>query len=176
MNKKGFTLVELLASLAILAIIMLIAVPSTINVLDRSKKQKYIADAKKMITLAETYIRGNQDINYPSDNQIIILYLSALNDGSFDEDPDGNKYSLSKSFVTITRKQVSSNYTYEYKVQLVGIGSNNLKRGVSYASLDQLNSDKKYDYVLKDTTSAVKIKDITCQSLGYTSANCPEYR
>ena len=79
MNRKGFTLVELLASLVILAIIMLIAVPSTINVLDRTKKQKYIADAKKMITLAETYIRGNQDISYPEENQIVVINLSNLN-------------------------------------------------------------------------------------------------
>ena len=91
MNKKGFTLVELLASLAILSIIMLVAVPSTINVLDRSKRQKYISDAKKMVTLAEAYIRGNEDINYPEDNGIVVLYLSRLNDGTFDEDPDGNK-------------------------------------------------------------------------------------
>jgi len=37
-NKKGFTLVELLAVIVILAIIALIAVPITLNVLEDSKK------------------------------------------------------------------------------------------------------------------------------------------
>lgn len=174
MNKKGFTLVELLASLAILAIIMLVAIPSTINVLDRSKKQKYIADAKKMITLAEAYIRGHEDINYPTGNQIVVLYLSRLNDGTFDEDPDGNKYSEDHSFVTITYKQQGTNYLYEYNVKLIGTGPKG-NRGVRLSNLTELNSDKKYDYVIKNVT------DMTCQSmsskvLGNTSGSCTEYR
>lgn len=172
MNKKGFTLIELLASLAILAIIMLVAVPSTINVLDRSKKQKYIADAKKMITLAEAYIRGHEDISYPTDNKIIVLYLSRLNDGTFDEDPDGNKYLEDNSFVTITYKQQGANYIYDYHVKLVGSGT---KRGVTLSNLTELNSSKKYDYVQKN------VSDMTCSSIsskvfGNTNGSCTEYR
>ena len=168
MNKKGFTLVELLASMAILAILMLVAVPSTINVLDRSKKQKYIQDAKRMITLAEAYIRGNEDISYPAGNQIVVLYLSRLNDGTFDEDPDGNKYDEDNSFVTITYKQEGTNYSYDYHVKLVGEGT---KRGVMLSNLTELNSDKKYDYVVKGIT------DMTCSSistkvLGNACDNC----
>ena len=173
MNKKGFTLVELLASLAILAVIMLVAVPSTINVLDRSKKQKYIGDAKKMITLAESYIRGNQNISYPKDNKIVVLYLSRLNDGTFTEDPDGKKYSMENSFVTIVRRNSDSNYTYEYSVQLV----NEESRGVTLSNLTQLNSENKYDYVKKN------ISNMTCSSIsekifGNRNGDCSdtEYR
>ena len=46
MNKKGFTLVELLGVLIILSIIMLIAVPNVISILDKNKKNFFIADAK----------------------------------------------------------------------------------------------------------------------------------
>lgn len=174
MNKKGFTLVELLTSMAILAILMLVAVPSTINVLDRSKKQKYIQDAKRMITLAEAYIRGNEDINYPAGNQIVVLYLSRLNDGTFDEDPDGNKYSEDHSFVTITYKQQGANYTYDYNVKLIGTSSKG-NRGVRLSNLAELNSDEKYDYVVKNVT------DMTCSSISSkvfnnTSGSCTEYR
>ena len=38
MNKKGFTLVELLAVIVILAIIALIATPLILNVIDNAKK------------------------------------------------------------------------------------------------------------------------------------------
>ena len=58
MNQKGFTLMELLATIVILSIIMLIAVPNVINTLDKNKRSfTYVEDAKKMITLAEYKFR-----------------------------------------------------------------------------------------------------------------------
>lgn len=171
MNKKGFTLIELLASLAILAIIMLVAVPSTINVLDRSKKQKYIADAKRMITLAEAYIRGNEDISYPTGNKILVFYLSRLNDGTFDEDPDGKKYDEGNSFVTITYRKSGANYVYDYHVKLVGEG----KRGVILSNLTELNSTNKYNYVQKNVSNMI-CSSISSKVLNNTSGSCTEYR
>ena len=50
MNKKGFTLIELLGVIIILSIIMLIAIPNVTSVLEKNKREKYIADAKKMIS------------------------------------------------------------------------------------------------------------------------------
>lgn len=41
MNKKGFTLVELLTVIAILAIILLIAAPTILNVLEKAKKNTF---------------------------------------------------------------------------------------------------------------------------------------
>ncbi|HHT38306.1 MAG TPA: prepilin-type N-terminal cleavage/methylation domain-containing protein [Mollicutes bacterium] len=49
-NKKGFTLVELLAVIVILAIILAIAVPGISNMIDNSKKSAFEADAKMIIT------------------------------------------------------------------------------------------------------------------------------
>ena len=50
MNKKGFTLIELLGVIIILSIIMLIAIPNVTSVLEKNKRENYIADAKKMIS------------------------------------------------------------------------------------------------------------------------------
>ena len=47
MNKKGFTLIELLGVIIILSIIMLIAIPNVTSVLEKNKRENYIADAKK---------------------------------------------------------------------------------------------------------------------------------
>lgn len=52
-NNKGFTLVELLASIAILAIISLIAVPSMLSISDKNKKEVYVNDAKRLISIAK---------------------------------------------------------------------------------------------------------------------------
>lgn len=49
LNKKGFTLVELLAVIVILAIILAIAVPSITGILNSAKKSSFEADVKLII-------------------------------------------------------------------------------------------------------------------------------
>ena len=49
-NNKGFTLVELLTVIVILAIILAIAVPGISKILEGSKKSAFEADAKMLIT------------------------------------------------------------------------------------------------------------------------------
>jgi prepilin-type N-terminal cleavage/methylation domain-containing protein len=49
MNKKGFTLVELLAVVAILAIIMVIAIPRILDSIDQSKRKSFFSSAKSII-------------------------------------------------------------------------------------------------------------------------------
>ena len=49
-SKKGFTLVELLAVIVILAIILAIAIPSISGVIENSKRNAFESDAKMLIT------------------------------------------------------------------------------------------------------------------------------
>ena len=58
LKNRGFTLVELIATMAILAIIMLMALPNIIGVVQSNKKTTYIEDAKKLVSLAEYKIRS----------------------------------------------------------------------------------------------------------------------
>lgn len=63
-NKKGFTLVELLAVIVILGIIMTIATTSVIkNINDSKEKAKYIA-AKEIVEIAEAYFAANSSATY----------------------------------------------------------------------------------------------------------------
>lgn len=52
MNKKGFTLVELLAVIVVLGIIISIAVPTAMNLINNSKKKAFVYDAKAYIDSA----------------------------------------------------------------------------------------------------------------------------
>ena len=52
-NSLGFTLIELIATITILGIIMLIAVPNVISVVTKNKNQTYVNDARKFVTLAK---------------------------------------------------------------------------------------------------------------------------
>ena len=54
MKKKGFTLIELLTVIAILAIILLISVPTILGVMDKSKKQAFIESGISIVKALST--------------------------------------------------------------------------------------------------------------------------
>ena len=54
-NNKGFTLVELLAVIVVLALIIGIAVPNAINLSNKSKKKMYISKVEMIIKAAQLY-------------------------------------------------------------------------------------------------------------------------
>lgn len=60
MNRKGFTLIELVAVLAILSIIMTIAIPSISSSLERSKVKQKEQKIKVIESMAEIYISDNR--------------------------------------------------------------------------------------------------------------------
>ncbi len=61
MNKKGFTLVELLAVIIILALLLLIVTPSIMNVLDRAEIQFTETQERLIIQAATEYIEENKE-------------------------------------------------------------------------------------------------------------------
>lgn len=63
MNKKGFTLVELLAVIVVLAIIMVIAVPSVLNTMNAARQSSFLLYAEKMIQSAQSKYQGDSLVN-----------------------------------------------------------------------------------------------------------------
>lgn len=65
MNKRnGFTLVELLAVIVILAVILAIAVPRISNMIDKAKVQAFIDSEKMIVKATKTYLSLN-GVNMP---------------------------------------------------------------------------------------------------------------
>lgn len=62
MNKKGFTLTELLAVIVIIGIISLIAIPNIVNISENVKKDNMLNDAKRFISLAKLAVNSDYDI------------------------------------------------------------------------------------------------------------------
>ena len=76
-NKKGFTLVELLAVIAILAILVILALPNVINLYNRAQKETFLTEVKKIHSEAEkkyisSSINGNtiKTINSEDDSKL----------------------------------------------------------------------------------------------------------
>ncbi len=84
MNKKGFTLVELLAVIAILAILVIIALPNVIKLYNNAKKNTFLTEARTIYKEAKNkYIYENMNgnkLNYISSNTKTALDLSGNND------------------------------------------------------------------------------------------------
>ena len=59
-NNKGFTLVELLAVIVVLAIVMGLAVVGITSVLDNTRKSAFLADAKSFIAGAHSLVQGDE--------------------------------------------------------------------------------------------------------------------
>lgn len=147
-NSRGFTLVELLGVLMILSIILVIAVPNVVSVLDKNKKETYVSDAKKLVSMAETQIRADTDIDWPVEGQTIVLKLSYLNNGNLDSDPEGVKYDEDRSYVAICLV----NDTYTYYVQLIGTVAEGSGRGIPLTVISNLNGDSRTNTVSKKWT------------------------
>ena len=59
MNKKGFTLVELLAVIAILAILVIIALPNVLGMFNQAKKDTFATETKEMVKIAQQQYLAN---------------------------------------------------------------------------------------------------------------------
>lgn len=116
MNKKGFTLVELLAVIVILGVIMVFGIPLLINLLSNSRNKIYVEDAKKLISKAEYKMKSSSSyIEKPDPGDCIIISLLYLDDGEFDNPPNDGEYLKENSFVVVK----NTGTKMEYAVMLV---------------------------------------------------------
>lgn len=109
-NKKGFTLVELLAVIAILAILMLLVTPSVLKMLNQGKKNTFVTQVQSVWKAAETkYI--NDAISTPNPGP---YYFIGTNLGDLATANQGNKLDVSDNntlayYVSFTKNEGTIN-------------------------------------------------------------------
>lgn len=118
MNKKGFTLVEMLGILVVLSVIVVISVPAITGSLKRSRQEKYDNWLKSLYIAAEEYTESHRQEFYEI-NAGGISYLSIqllLDQGYLKEsviDPESGNDITDVAIVKIT---VNSDKTLKYEL------------------------------------------------------------
>ena len=116
MKKLGFTLVELLAAIVILALLSLITI-TTASTQYKKQKSKLLIKQQKMIKLAaEMYVTDNKLEIKKQDNDCFALTINFLIDeGYLDEDiKDVNTKELLKDsnlYINVSKESKKFNYT-----------------------------------------------------------------
>lgn len=114
MNKKGFTLVELLAVIVLLSIIAVITTPVVINVIGESKEKTYNEQINIIQKAAERW--GTQNVNILSTAPCVCVKTLASK-GYLSKIPKNPKDSTAMNGkVNIGYDEDHKQYVYEYDV------------------------------------------------------------
>lgn len=157
-NKKGFTLVELLAVIVILGVLLMIAVPAVQNVIKKAKNnatqkqaELFIDAAKKMAIIDE------------ATSDMVIYKLSDL-----DSDVDKNRF----TGMVVALKENGSYKYYIYlndSVNKKTIGNNN-NNVFEFASEDKIN-EKVTDGVKEFKEGSTQIIKVNNNTYSYSNTN-----
>ena len=116
-NRKGFTMVELLAAIAIMGILATIAIVSVSSVLDNAEEKHYETQEKNMIMAAQSYAQDNRNILPKAVGDTRTITLQELQKAKYiGKVVDRSKKNCDEGSVTIFKYSKDG---YSYRMHLV---------------------------------------------------------
>lgn len=118
--KKGFTLVEMIGIIVILAAIILVTVPATINTLNKSNQKRFEAFKNNLKMVTENYIVDHKQTSLSSleitlqvllDEHYIQEIPQIPTDDPFAESTGSTD--LTQAYVKVTKDSSTKLYSYE---------------------------------------------------------------
>lgn len=183
MRKNGFTLVELLAVLVILAIIFVISVPLMTEILDQSKNTLY---KKQIDTILDgTYDYSLKYLNYlPENNNVSYVTLGELKyEGIVDYDltnPETNERFLNDLVISISKvgtgyknKDIHSKLKGDYLYTVEVDKLNEAKALKPVITLDGLTKNSDGNYIITLDLNQ-EISNFTYSAISSTGINLTE--
>lgn len=127
MNNRGFTLIELIVTIALLALISTISVSVIGNIRGKHNVNTYYELLKNVESAAKLYVTDNRynlksvgiDIKCPNNNTFTISLQKLVDNGYLTTDNneiknfDGSTLTLSENKVTVTYDCTKKNFTYK---------------------------------------------------------------
>ena len=139
-------MIELLGAMTILAILLGVAVPAISETLRKTRNQSYVDAAVKLISNAEYQFRKDNKLPKPTSSRCILMSLVYLNNGSFEEAPNGGDYTRNQSFVVARKDSTSGNVIYY--VRLMEDMGDGEYRGINFNTRDELIMDNAFNKVV----------------------------
>ena len=103
-NNYGFSMVELLAAVAILGVLAAIAVVSVGTVLENAEEKHYETQEKNMIMAAQSYVQDNRNLLPKRVGDSRVVTLQELQNAKYIGDVvDRSKKNCSEGTVTVFR-------------------------------------------------------------------------
>ena len=128
-NKKGFTLVELLAVIVVLAIIMIIAVPSVMESMNSARSKAFIIYAQKVLNTASTKYQSKILMGDDISTCYTLEALMGAGTGNYKGYVEISNPNTDTTDFTITLKD--NNYSVEGK-NYAGLGTPASTKSLSY--------------------------------------------
>ena len=113
MNKKGFTIVELLVTITLLAIISTIAAISITSFINKNKENNYEILKNTILEASKEYVTDNRYGNIDSSITAQYLLDNHYITSGLTDPKTGKNIDLNSVVITITYQ--NKNYTYEIK-------------------------------------------------------------
>ena len=170
-NKKGFTLVELLAAIVILGILAIFALPMVTRMIDSSRNKMYVEDARKLIARAEYQMKASSStIIKPDEGDCIIISMAYLQASEITTAPNGGEYNQDQSYVVIKN---AGNDKYDYAAAIVEDLKKGGHKGILLTDDNRLTPTNAASIVV--TVGQSDLVDIEHLSSSYIRTKIPDY-
>ena len=124
-KEKAFTLIELLGVLVVLGLIVLIAFPNIVSLIEKTDDQEYERLKKDIELATEVYVNQNKDNFYLSEeNDFIFIELWKLTEGGYFDKETINprtKEKIDLNSTVLVRVLENNIIEYEYTGTVAGI-------------------------------------------------------